>query len=107
MLVILPLYPNTVDGSIYSVNLFKFMEISSFGVAYGILFLLLIVTGALKIVWTRLSIVKGQRGITWCSLGLSVLAVLLLSITRQAYATILIFTLLVMKCVLFMKHIRS
>ena len=29
MLIILPLYPNTIDGHIYSVNLFSYTEITS------------------------------------------------------------------------------
>lgn len=98
MLIGLPLYPNAVNGHIYSVNLMRFTETSSFNIAaYWVVFLALITAGALKIVLTQLNVQKGQRFVMWCSMGLGIFAVLFLILTRQVYATIMVFAFLVIK----------
>lgn len=108
MLVVLPLYPNMVGEYVYSVNLFRYTEIASFAVtAYWIVFLALLLLGALKIVLTQLNIQKGQVIVTGLSIGLSILAVLLLCGTRQVYATIVMFVFLVIKGMIYLKHIKS
>lgn len=108
MLVVLPLYPNMVGEYVYSVNLFRYTEIASFAVtAYWIVFLALLLLGALKIVLTQLNIQKGQVIVTGLSIGLSILAVLLLCGTRQVYATIVMFIFLVIKGMIYLKHIKS
>lgn len=107
LLVILPLYPNTAYEQICSVNLFIFTEMSSFSAAYWILFVLLIISGIVKIILTQLNMGKGQKSVTWCSMGIGILAVIALSLTRQVYSTILIFTFLVMKGVLFTMQVKS
>lgn len=107
MLVVLPLYPNTVNGYVYSVNLFNYTEASQFSIiVYWIMFIALIVVGALKIILTQLNIHKGQKSVMWCSVGIGILAVLFLSITRQTYATIIIFTLLIIKGFLYLKYTK-
>ena len=107
MLIVLPLYPNTVDGHIYSVSLLGYMEMSRRNLAvYWMLFLALTLVGALKILLTQAAIQKGQKTATWCSIVLSIAAVLFLSLTRQAYATIVIFALLVIKGLLYLKHTK-
>lgn len=108
MLVALPLYPNPVDGHIYSVNLLEYIEISSSSLfVYWVMFLGLIAAGALKIVLTQADVHKGQKFVTWCSLGMGIAAVLFLSLTRQAYATIVMFSLLVIKGLLYLKYTKA
>ena len=54
ILIVLPLYPNTIDGYIGSVNLFAYTETSLTNrFIYWILFVLLIVTGIVKILLTK------------------------------------------------------
>ncbi len=106
-LVVLPLYPNTVNDYIFSVNLPSFTEISSFSIqVYWTVFLALIALGTLKIVLTQLNIQKGQNSAMWCSMVLGVLGVLLLILTRQVYATIVIFALLTIKFILYIKYAK-
>jgi uncharacterized membrane protein len=107
MLILLPLYPNTVGEHIYSVNLLNYAEISKQNLlVYWILFLTLSLVGVLKIALTQSNIHKGQKASTWCSIVLGIVSVLFLSLTRQVYATTIIFTLLVIKGLLCLKHIK-
>lgn len=100
-LIVLPLYPNTIQDHIYSVNLLGYVEASSWKlVIYWGLFAALISMGVTKVVLTRCRIEKGQRLITICSLGLSILAVLILAMCREAYAVAVMFLLLVGKGVM-------
>ena len=54
ILIVLPLYPNTIDGYIGSVNLFAYTETSSTNrFIYWILFISLIMNGIIKILLTK------------------------------------------------------
>jgi len=72
-LVILPLYPNPIDGYVYSVNLFAYTEITPVNrLVYGIMFVALIVMGGLKVLQNQMKIEKGQKIITEISIILSI-----------------------------------
>ncbi|MEE1249062.1 MAG: helix-turn-helix transcriptional regulator [Lachnospiraceae bacterium] len=108
MLIVLPLYPNPVNGYIYAVNLFNYTETTSFNkLIYWIMFLSLIVVGAVKIVLTQCKIEKGQNIVTGCSMVLSILTVLFLAMTREAYAITLVFMLLIIKGMLLFKYSKN
>lgn len=102
MLILLPFYPNAVDGHIYSVNLFAYTEIASFYLLlYWTFFVSLIILGVVKILLIKLRIEKGQKMITGLSILLSILMVLFLAMAREAYATTVVFALFVIKGMLF------
>lgn len=104
-LVVLPLYPRTVRGEIFSVNLFLYTETTWLNrMIYWFLFVALVGVGIIKILFTQLKSTKGQRILTLCSMGLSVLTVLLLVIAREAYASMLAFLLFVIKGILLLKN---
>ena len=64
-LVILPLYPNPIDGYIYSVNLFAYTQITPFiRLVYWTMFVALIVIGGLKVLLNQMKIEKGRKIIT-------------------------------------------
>ena len=108
MLIVLPLYPNSINGYIYSVNLFDYSKIvSSNRWIYWIMFLALIATGIVKILFTQLKFDKGQKFVTGFSMGISILTVLFLAMTREAYAITTVFLLLIIKGMLFLKHIKA
>jgi len=108
MLIVLPLYPKPIDGYIYSVNLFSYGEMTSFNVSlYWIMYVALIMMGIVKTALTQLQVEKGQTIVTGCSLGLSILTVLFLGMTREAYAIVIAFMLLVIKGILHLKYIRN
>lgn len=104
-LIVLPLYPNPIDGYIFSVNLFSYTETTSFNrFVYWGLFTTLMAAGIAKILLTRLKIVKGRKLLTAGSMGLSILAVLFLAMTREVYAVTMAFLLFVTKGILLWKN---
>lgn len=108
MLIVLPLYPNPINGYIYSVNLFFYGEVTSFQILfYWILYTALIIVGITKIFLTKFQIEKGQNIVTNISMGLSTITVLVLSLTREAYAIIIVFILLIIKGILLLKYIKN
>lgn len=108
ILIVLPLYPNPINGCIYSVNLFDYTETTSFNrLLYWIMFLALVLVGAVKIIITQFELNKGQKIVTAFSIVLSILAVLFLAMTREAYAVTIAFFLFVVKGILLFKHIKS
>ena len=108
LLIILPLYPNMGDGHIYSVNLVQYRETMMWIVSvYWILFVVLILLGIVKIVLVKRQAERGQKTITDISLVFGILAVLFLALTRDAYAIVIAFLLLVIKSVLMLKSIRK
>ena len=107
MLILLPLYPNTVDGFVYSVNLLAYTETTPFNRAmYWFLFGSLIMIGGIKILLTKLGIEEKHKMMTGISMLLSIVMVLLLAMAREAYAIMLAFMLLVIKGVILLKYIK-
>ena len=108
MLIVLPIYPKTVEGHVYSVNLFMYTETTVLNrSAYWAMFLGLILIGALKILLTQLKIGKKQKIVTTCSMVLSIAAVFVLALTRGTYAVTLTFLLLVIKGTLLFTYIKA
>ncbi|MBE6765075.1 MAG: helix-turn-helix transcriptional regulator [Ruminococcaceae bacterium] len=108
ILVILPLYPRTVDGHIYSVSLFSYTETAPFICwAHWVLFLFLVGLGAVKILLTKFKAEKQHNIVTGVSMGLGVLTVLFLAMTREAYAIITAFLLLVIKGILVFRCLKT
>jgi len=105
LLIILPLYPKQSVDYVYSVNLFSYAESSSVHLfVYWILFLALILIGAAKITLTQIKITKGQQLITNCSAAVNIAMVLFLAITRQSYAVVIAFLLLIIKGMIIIKN---
>ena len=106
-LIVLPLYPKTIEGYIYSVNLWAYNETASYNrVIYWILFLLLMVEGVLKIVQTQRKVKKGQKMITSCSILVSMTAILYLVLAREAYAATVAILLMSVKGLLVYKYAK-
>ena len=64
ILIVLPLYPKPIDGYIFSVNLFSYTETTWFNRwIYGIMFIILIMVGIVKIVLTQFKIEKGHKNV--------------------------------------------
>lgn len=102
--VILPLYPNLVDGYTYSVNLLSYTQTTSFNrLIYWIMFVTLIVLGGVKVLLNQMKMEKGQRIITIISIVVSIITVLFLAMTREAYAITMAFLLLLIKGILVLK----
>lgn len=108
VLMILPLYPNSVDGFVYSVNLFDYTEISSVNkMLYWAVFLAFVVLGGMQIILTHFGMEKAQKFETICSMGLGILAVLFFGMAREPYALAVVFLLLVLKAGLLFKYTKN
>ncbi|MBR5270398.1 MAG: helix-turn-helix transcriptional regulator [Anaerotignum sp.] len=108
LLIVLPLYPKTVDGYIYSVNLWMYTETAAYNrMVYWILFLALMASGVVKILQTQRKIEKGWKTVTMCSVFLSIGTVLYLVLARETYAAAVAFLLMIMKGLLVFRHIKS
>ena len=103
VLIFLPLYPNMVDGFVYSVNLFAYTQATWLArLLYWSIFVSLVAAGAIKLLLTKFRMERYNRIMTAVSIVISVLAVLLLAMTRESYAVVVAFLLLVIKgCLLF------
>lgn len=75
-------------------------------VVYWTVFIALIIAGIVKILFTHFKFIKGQRVVTSFSIGISILAVLFLAMTREAYAITVVFLLLLVKSALLYKQIK-
>ena len=108
ILIVLPLYPKPIDGYIFSVNLFSYTETTWFNRwIYWIMFIALIGIGIVKIVLTQFKLEKGHKIVTCSSMLLSILTVLFLAMTREAYAITVAFLLLIIKGILLLKYIKA
>lgn len=107
LLILLPLYPlyPRVDGkTVYAVDFLTYARTAAFsGWIFAFLFAGLILTGAVKIGSVCGKTETAQPLLTGISLCISIAAVLLLAVTRNAYATSLTFLLLVIKGTLLLK----
>ena len=106
-LVVLPLYPNLIEGYYYSVNLLAYTQTSLFNrLIYGILCASLMLIGGLKVILNRMKLERGQRIITDVSIFLSIITVLFFAMAREAYAITMAFLLLIIKGILVLKISR-
>lgn len=107
VLFVLPLYPSTVDGYVYSVGLYSYTEISGTIITvYRCVFALLVVFGVVKLIFAKLKAEKICKALTCVSVIISTVTVLFLALTREAYALVVVFLLLVIKVTTFIKQIR-
>ena len=105
MLIALPLYPNTIDGFIYSVNLLNYKEISPVILSvYWIAFVLLFIIGVAEVVLTKSKKEKANKSVTEISLVFNILLVVFLALTGEVYAVIVAFLLMVIKGAIFLKR---
>ena len=105
LLIVLPLYPNTVDGHIYSVNLFSYVETTAFNrLVYWVAFVSLIVVGVIGVLLTTFRPGRNYKVVTGVSMGLSIMLVLILAMSREAYAIMVVFLLLVIKAIVLLRQ---
>lgn len=108
MLIILPLYPNEIDGYIYSVNLIEYVQASPLKLnVCCAAFIALFAVGIIKVILTKLKSEKGNEVSTAVSLILNVFAVLFLAVTREAYAAVAAFLILTAKTIIFFKYEKT
>ena len=108
LLIILPLYPKTVDGFVYSVNLFAYAELTLFyRTVYWSAFVLLILLGSAQIIFSQMKMEKGRGVMMNISVAVHIIMVIFLALTRQSYAVVIAFLLLLLKGIVMMKKSSS
>ena len=105
LLIILPLYPKTVETYIYSVNLFMYAEITRMNRwIYWIMFLGHILLGVLKIILMQWKIEKMSKVLTSSSMILGSITVVFLALAGETYAVTVAFLLMIVKATLLFKN---
>ena len=108
VLIVLPLYPSTVNGQVYAVNLFAYAETTVLNrFVYWTIFLLLVLLGAWKVFLVQRKSEKGQKAVTAGSMMLGVITVLFLALAGETYAVAAAFLLLVIKGLLLFKWVQT
>lgn len=108
MLIFLPLYPKPINGYIYAVNLFNYVDNNGLIIKiYWALFVSLTILGIGKILMVYFKITKGKKLITILSIVLSVFAILILAMAREPYAIVVTFSLLLLKGGLLYKQAKA
>ena len=108
ILVVLPLYPNTIDGFVYSVNLLNYNETISINlVIYWVMFISLFVVGIIKIILIKIKREKGNKILMELSIALNIFIVLFLALTRAVYAVVIAFLLLLVKGGILLKYSKQ
>ena len=106
LLIVLPLYPKTVDGFVYAVSLIAYAETSAVNrYIYWVLFLALALTGLLELLLQRKASEK-QKPLKVCSMILGIGTVLLLALAGETYAVAVAFLLLIIKGMLLLKYVK-
>lgn len=104
LLIVLPLYPKVSAGAVSSVNLFSYTDTTIYNRgSYWVIYSVLTAIGLIKILLTQMHIRKGQSLLLAVSMIFGVLAVLLLAMVGETYATALAFFLFLMKGIVIMK----
>ncbi len=108
ILIILPLYPNKVDGFVYSVNLLNYTQIAQHNkMIFWVAFVFMILVGVSEIVMTRVKCEKGSEILMEISTIINVLIVVFLALTREAYAVVVALFLLIIKVAILLKKLKS
>ena len=108
ILIFLPLYPRPVNGYIYSVNLFGYVDSNTFIIRiYWALFISMTITGIVKMLMVYFKFEKGKKALTFISVELSIIAVLFLAMAREPYAITVTFLLLLIKGILLYKQAKA
>lgn len=108
VLILLPIYSNPVGERVYTVNLLVYLQKVSFNhMAYWAMFAATVAVGIAKIVLSCLKTEKYQRALTVVSMLLGMVTVLLLAMTREAYAVCVSFLLLIIKGILILKYVGT
>lgn len=108
LLVFLPLYPKTVDGVVYAVNLIAYTETAALNrIVYWVMFIGLALLGAAKMLLVWLKREKEQKIVTGVSLLCGILTVIILGLAGETYAVAVAFLLLVIKTLLIAQTYKS
>jgi len=108
LLIILPLYPETVGGYVYSVDLPAYDDVAAgFRMFYWMMYSALIMAGAVKLLLTKYRKEMNTRIVSDISVMLNILMVIFLILSRETYAAALAVMILMIKMIFLLKHTKA
>ena len=108
ILILLPIYPNIIDGYVYSVNLLQYSQITHLNkIIYWIMFVILVVSGIVEIILSKKKEEKVNKVLMKISMIFNILIVIFLALTRETYAIVITFSMVIMKGIILFKHIKA
>lgn len=103
-LVVLPLYPHSVNGFVYGVNLLNYSQISSINlIVHWIIIISLCVIGITRLLLLKTKAEKIKNILSGISVVLNALAVIFLALTRESYAVVVVFVFFAVKITMMFK----
>lgn len=103
-LVVLPLYPHSVNGFVYGVNLLNYSQISSINlIVHWIIIISLCVIGITGLLLLKTKAEKIKNILSGISVVLNALAVIFLALTRESYAVVVVFLIFAVKIIMMFK----
>lgn len=107
ILIILPLYPNIIDEFVYSVNLMNYTQVSQINkIIYWVIYIVLLLLGIFEIIFVKTKKEKSSRLVMNASVIFNAFAVVFLALTREAYAVVIMFIMLIIKVLLLIKKVK-
>ena len=107
LMIVLPLYSKTIEGHVYSVNLWIYNETAIYNrVAYWTLYLLLVLCGILKLLQVQKELRKENDVLTGFSFLAGLVTAFYLVLAREAYAATLALVLIVVKGLMIYRCIK-
>ena len=105
LLIILPLYPKSINDYIYSVNLYHYTQISIFNRSiYWLLFIALILCGIFNLLMMYLKKKKYNSLIHQTSVITNIIVLICLVLAKEVYSSLLIILQLLIKGVSLLKY---
>lgn len=105
LLIILPLYPKSINDYIYSVNLYHYTQISTFNRSiYLLLFIALILCGIFNLLMMYLKKKKYNSLIHQISFITNIIVLICLVLAKEVYSSLLIILLILIKGVSLLKY---
>ena len=105
LLIILPLYPKSINDYIYSVNLYHYTQISTLNRSiYWLLFIALILCGIFNLLMIYMKNKKHNSIIHQISVFINILTLICLVIAKEVYSSLLLILILLIKGVSLLKY---
>ena len=103
-LVVLPLYPHSVNGFVYGINLLRYSQILSVNkIVYWVIIAALCLSGVIRLLMFKTQAEKTKSILSGVSFVLNILAVVFLALSREVYAVVVAFAIFVIKTAVILK----
>lgn len=103
-LIVLPLYPYSVNEFVYGINLLRYSQILSVNkIVYWVIIAALCLSGVIRLLMFKTKAEKTKSILSGVSFVLNILAVVFLALSREVYAVVVAFAIFVIKTAVILK----